>query len=163
MGVFAQEYNSSGVAQGNELQVNITTAGDQQGRAVAMDADGDLAVAWHGWGQDGGSWGVFAQRFQGEDHVSGDFDSDGGADILWRNAVTDDNVLWRMDGFERLETGSIGAAYTQWRVAGIADFTGDYRADVLWRNADTNNIALWQMNGFDKMAAGAIGPIPMLG
>ena len=36
-GIYAQRYNSSGVAQGGEVQVNTTTAGDQTTPDIAMD------------------------------------------------------------------------------------------------------------------------------
>ncbi|HUQ68527.1 MAG TPA: cadherin repeat domain-containing protein, partial [Planctomycetaceae bacterium] len=54
-------------AQGNEFLVNSTTTNEQRLSSVAMDADGDYVVAWmsgnFGTGQDGSSFGVYAQRY----------------------------------------------------------------------------------------------------
>jgi len=63
-GIFGQRFNNAGVAQGNEFQINTTTAGSQGniwGSTVAMDADGDFVVIWEG--SDGDSAGVFGQRY----------------------------------------------------------------------------------------------------
>jgi hypothetical protein len=62
LGIFAQRFNSAGVPQGNEFQVNTTTAGTQESPAVAMDASGNFVVAWDGNGP-GDSQGIFAQRY----------------------------------------------------------------------------------------------------
>jgi hypothetical protein len=67
-GVYAQRYDVSGQPQGDEIRVHTTVPGsvssDSDRRpSVAMDADGDFLVAWDSLGQDGSSWGVFAQRF----------------------------------------------------------------------------------------------------
>ena len=62
-GIYAQSYNSSGVAQGGETIVNTTTANDQTFASVAMDAAGDFVVAWTSASQDGSGNGVYAQRF----------------------------------------------------------------------------------------------------
>jgi hypothetical protein len=48
---------------GPEFQVNTYTDGDQDYPAVAMDAAGDFVVAWRSYGQDGDSWGIYAQRY----------------------------------------------------------------------------------------------------
>jgi hypothetical protein len=45
-GIFAQRYNSAGVAQGAEFQVNVTTAGDQLLPSIAMDTAGDAVICW---------------------------------------------------------------------------------------------------------------------
>jgi len=45
-GVFAQRYAADGSAAGGEVQVNATSAGDQQDPAVAASGDG-FATAWH--------------------------------------------------------------------------------------------------------------------
>ncbi|MGH8400682.1 MAG: hypothetical protein ACRESU_06225, partial [Gammaproteobacteria bacterium] len=49
------------------FQVNTTTSGDQRFLLdVAMDADGDLVMAWTDWGfNDGSGYGVYARRFAG--------------------------------------------------------------------------------------------------
>ena len=62
-GVYGQRYNAAGVAQGGEFRINTFTSNDQHYPSVAMDADGDFVVAWHGQGT-GDLLGVFAQRYQ---------------------------------------------------------------------------------------------------
>src|SRR2546427_808983 len=37
----------------------------------------------------------------------GDFDGDGKADILWRNAVTGENYIWLMNGLSTASQGSV--------------------------------------------------------
>ena len=62
LGIFAQRYNSSGVAQGSTFGVNSVTTGSQSGPAIAMDSAGDFVIAW----QDGGQAqnpGIYAQRY----------------------------------------------------------------------------------------------------
>ncbi|MEZ0372261.1 MAG: IPT/TIG domain-containing protein [Candidatus Sericytochromatia bacterium] len=61
-GVFAQRYNSTGVAQGSEFQVNSYTTGNQNFPNIGMDADGDFVIAWESNGQDGNFGGIYAQR-----------------------------------------------------------------------------------------------------
>ena len=62
-GIFARSFDSSGVAQSAEFQVNSYTTDIQQDASAAMDADGDFVVAWESIGQDRDDKGVFAQRF----------------------------------------------------------------------------------------------------
>lgn len=44
--VFVRRYDAAGVALDNGVRVNAAASGDQTGPSVAMDADGDLVVAW---------------------------------------------------------------------------------------------------------------------
>jgi hypothetical protein len=60
LGVYGQRFNAAAVVQGDEFRVNTTTAGAQGRSAVAMDANGDAVVAWHG--PDVAVYGVYAQR-----------------------------------------------------------------------------------------------------
>jgi hypothetical protein len=61
LGVYGQRFNAAAVVQGDEFRVNTTTAGAQGRSAVAMDANGDAVVAWHG--PDVAVYGVYAQRY----------------------------------------------------------------------------------------------------
>jgi hypothetical protein len=63
MGVYARRYNAAGTAQGGEFRVNTQTVGSQFWPGVDMDSDGDFVVAWHSYGQDGSSYGIYAQRY----------------------------------------------------------------------------------------------------
>ena len=90
----------------------------------------------------------------------GDFNADGGSDILWRNlngAVAE----WDMNGSTIVSSGSAtfnGAAVNvdaSWSVAGIGDFNGDNRRDVLWRNTD-GALVEWNMNGSTIASSGIL-------
>jgi predicted nucleic acid-binding Zn-ribbon protein len=59
--IYAQRYNSAGVAQGSETRINTTTVGDQHLPAVAMDTDGDYVITWES--PDGSGSGVYFQRY----------------------------------------------------------------------------------------------------
>lgn len=70
-----------------------------------------------------------------------DFDGDERSDILWRNAGTGANVIWRAANHaDGLGVRSVSLA---WDVAGAGDFDGDGAADVLWRNRETGSNAIW--------------------
>jgi serralysin len=84
--------------------------------------------------------------------ITGDFDGDGKADLLWR---TDSGLLaiWQMNGnqiaaADYLRSGSsvVATPGTNWHVLGADDFDGDGRGDLLWRT-DDGTLAIWEMNG----------------
>ncbi|MGE0607853.1 MAG: tandem-95 repeat protein [Pirellulales bacterium] len=62
-GIYAQRYNSAGVAQGGEFRVNNTTNKDQVHSSVAMDDAGNFAIVWSSKDTDGSNWGVYARRY----------------------------------------------------------------------------------------------------
>jgi hypothetical protein len=62
-GVYAQRFSATGLKVGGEFRVNTTTANNQLNPAIAMDGTGDFVISWASYGQNGGSWGVFAQHF----------------------------------------------------------------------------------------------------
>lgn len=62
-GIYAQRYNAAGVPQGGEFQVNTTTTNQQFDSTVAVDAAGDFVITWTSYDQDGGSGGIYAQRY----------------------------------------------------------------------------------------------------
>lgn len=68
--IFAQRYDASGVAQGDEFRVNTFTLGLQGTPTIAMDASGDFVIAWTCHEQENNAAldehdneGIFAQRF----------------------------------------------------------------------------------------------------
>jgi len=78
----------------------------------------------------------------------GDFDGDGKADILWRNASTGENYVYLMNGTAIAGEGYIRTVADQnWEVAGIGDFDGDGKDDVLWRNKVTGENYVYPMDG----------------
>ncbi len=62
-GVFGQRYDARGNPRGSEFQVNTYTTSHQLFPAVAAATDGSFMVAWSSLGQDGSSYGIFAQRY----------------------------------------------------------------------------------------------------
>ena len=48
---------------GSEFRVNTYTTSGQRYPSVAMDSDGDFVVSWQSLGQDGSSYGIYAQRY----------------------------------------------------------------------------------------------------
>ena len=62
-GIYAQRYNASGVAVGTEFRVNTYTVSHQELPTVTALNDGGFLVSWMSNGQDGSSWGIYAQRY----------------------------------------------------------------------------------------------------
>jgi len=59
--VMARRYTGAGASTGDPFVVNATTGGAQAAPSVAVEADGDFAIAWSGNGASDDS-GVFVQR-----------------------------------------------------------------------------------------------------
>ncbi|MCA9097156.1 MAG: hypothetical protein KDA36_02175, partial [Planctomycetaceae bacterium] len=109
-GIFAQRYNSVGIPQGAEFQVNSFTTSAQFAPNIAMDADGDFVITWFSDNQDGADWGIFAQRYnaagvsqgpefqvntwttQGQVNPAIGMDADGDFVIVWESFVQDGSL-----------------------------------------------------------------------
>lgn len=63
VGVYAQRYDRTGLAQGPEFRANAYTTGEQYDPSVAIDAGGNFVVTWTSEAQDGSTYGIYAQRF----------------------------------------------------------------------------------------------------
>ncbi|WP_221409173.1 putative Ig domain-containing protein, partial [Reichenbachiella versicolor] len=44
--IYAQRYNASGIAQGDELVINTERSNDQKSPTIAIDSNGDFVIAW---------------------------------------------------------------------------------------------------------------------
>lgn len=62
-GIFGQAYDNTGNIQGNDIQVNTYTKGDQGFSSTALDDNGRAVVVWSSQNQDGDNWGVYGQRY----------------------------------------------------------------------------------------------------
>jgi hypothetical protein len=64
-GVFARRFDRDGLSRGGEFQVNTYTTSHQGNPSVAVDAVGNILIAWTSLLQDGSNNGVYGQRFGG--------------------------------------------------------------------------------------------------
>lgn len=70
-GIYARQFNSSGVSVGGEIHVSTTTADNQYQPTVTGLPGGGSVVVWSANGQDGSDLGVFMQRFDSAGHAVG--------------------------------------------------------------------------------------------
>ena len=118
-GIYAQRYNTGGVAQGSEFRVNTYTAGTQYFSGVSMDSAGDFAVTWASYGEDGSGYGVYAAYYSaGGTPVGGEFRV---------NTYTNGNKSGLISGFNRWR--SLRPASDAWRWSGCGE---DVAADFLF-------------------------------
>jgi hypothetical protein len=71
-GIFGQRFAADGSPAGSELQINVTSSGDQQAPAVAYGPSGSFMVVWESFGQDSDGWGVYARRFNASGPLGGE-------------------------------------------------------------------------------------------
>jgi hypothetical protein len=95
--------------------------------------------------------------------ATGDFNGDGSADVIWRNALTGETLIQMLTvttkvGWNGTTIRNFAAAYHYlpwvdgtWSVAGVGDWNGDARVDLFWRNELSGANALWIMNGGTAM------------
>ncbi|MHB1186315.1 PKD domain-containing protein, partial [Thiobacillus sp.] len=70
-GIYAQRYNTAGVAAGGEFKVNTFTTGNQYEAKVATLVGGGFVVVWRSDNQDGSSASVYAQRYNADGTTAG--------------------------------------------------------------------------------------------
>ena len=70
--VYARRFDADGSAVGDEFVVPSDGNFQQYAPAVGIDGNGNFAIAWHNNGQDGSSWGIYAQRFSANGALLGE-------------------------------------------------------------------------------------------
>ena len=165
-GIYAQRF-TAGVAQGGEFRVSGTTSGAQMNASVAMDADGDFVVTWQSFGQDGSSYGIYAQRFdaagaaQGNEFLVNSFVAGSQAvSAVAMDADGDFVVTWA--SFDQ-DLSGWGIYAQRFNAAGVAQGT-EFRvnsATADWQNvpsvamdADGDFVVAWQSFVQDGSANG---------
>lgn len=76
-GVYAQRYNSAGVAQGSEILVNSSTTGDQTSPKVEIDSAGSFVIVYVN--EAFGNGEVIAARYDAAGSFQGDITASGGS------------------------------------------------------------------------------------
>ncbi len=118
---------------------------------LVRNANADLNVVWYLDAQQNiVSEKLIGRGFQDNDWkiiATNDFNADGQADILLRNEVSAQLLVWQLNG-DQIETEYLAGRVisdTNWRVEGSRDFNNDGHADLLVRNASIQRSFLWLM------------------
>ena len=162
-----------------DLNWRIAGTGDFNG-----DGETDILWRYYGtgayqglnviWFMDGSTFleeAVFSQVLDTNWRIAGtgDFNSDGTTDILWRcygvGPYQGLNDIWFMDG-----TAFLGEAVfsqvtdTAWEISGTGDFNGDGKTDILWRyygaGAYQGLNDIWYMTGASFLGEEVLGVVP---
>src|SRR5258706_5210306 len=166
-GVFAQRYNSAGVAQGGEFRVNTTTANAQQSPAVAMDNAGNFVVTWTSSLQDGSGNGVYAQRYTaagvaqgGEFRVNTATNGAQELSTIAMDAGGDFVIAWQDNTQESATHGIYAQLYNAAGVAQGGEFhvntftAGDQQDPVAAMDASGDFVIAWMSNSQDGSSFG---------
>ena len=132
-GVFARIFDAFGVAQEDEFRVNQYRESYQHEPSVTIDGDGDFAISWTSYGQDGDRDGIIARRyglngrplgseFLVNSHRTNRQDSSDIAAAPGGNLV----VVWASDG----QDGSAWGVYGQRYNAAGKKVGGEFRVSV---------------------------------
>ncbi|MFZ9882677.1 MAG: FG-GAP repeat domain-containing protein, partial [Phycisphaerales bacterium] len=96
---------------------------------------------------------VWDWRFVALTDVSGD----GKADVILRNALTNQVNVWIMNGHTKSTGGTVGVA-AGLEFLGAGDLDGDGRSDLIWRDA-TGLVRAWFLNGLSLVNDAAISGV----
>ncbi len=135
-GIFAQRYNSAGTPLGNEFQVNTYWQGDQRIPSVGMSDSGQFVIAWSSEGQDGESYGIFAQRYNSDGTPAGD---EFQVNTYWQD--------WQYDPCVAMDdSGGFVIAWRSWGQDGESDgiFAQRYNSDGTPAGAEFQVNTYWQ-------------------
>ena len=90
-----------------------------------------------------------------------DFNGDGAADILWRNASTGQTETWftkASGGYAYQDDGSPSAA---WKIVAKGDLNGDGYSDILWRNTSSGDAYVYLTNKSGGFGYEDLGVTPL--
>jgi hypothetical protein len=174
--IHLRRFDATGAPLGPEFRANTYTTGRQSRPALAMDANGNFVVAWESLGQDGNSYGIFAQRFdaagiaQGAEfavntlsfnaqyEASAAMDASGNFVVAWRTLAGEDISAQRFDAVgNRVGPEFVVNSYTtgvQWAPSAAMDSTG--RFVVAWNALDESLTGVFARR-FERLPTLSIG------
>jgi CSLREA domain-containing protein len=138
-GIYARRFGANGTALSNEFQVNTYTASDQEVSTIAMDSSGNFVIAWSSNGQDGSTFGIYAQRFDAAGAKQG---SEFRVNSTTADAQTFPSIAMDTSGFvivwqSNLQDGSDLGVYGQRYNASGAALGGEFRINTTVADAQT--------------------------
>ena len=71
-----------------------------------------------------------------------DFDGDGKSDLLWRNATSGANTIWK-SGASTSAQSVLTVADPAWKIVGVGDFNADGKSDIVWRHSSSGLGSIW--------------------
>ncbi len=81
-------------------------------------------------------------------------------DILWRNTVSGQDVVWQMDGTTiATALGITPVTDLNWQMVATGDFNRDGQSDLVWRHSITGQNVIWLMNGTTIATGVSITPV----
>lgn len=92
--------------------------------------------------------------------LTGDYDADGKADLLWRSRTSGAIVVCLMNGLAMKGCGSPISVPSTYTLLGAADFDGDARADVSFRDAASGAVVACFMNDLSPAFCTQIASYP---
>lgn len=166
-GIYGQRFDTNGNRLGPEFRINDYTPADQVAPQVAMDADGDFAVVWSSFYQDGSGYGVYGRRYSrtgqpigAEVRINQQTEywqyqpavsmSDDGMTVVTWTAVNQDNRggrdggifarIFQPDGSDYVNPAT-GLPLGEFRINAIV--VGDQNASAVAMDADGDFTAVW--------------------
>ena len=156
-GVFGQRYASSGAPIGPEFRVNTYTTNSQRMPSAAAEPSGSFVVVWEGGGQDGSSYGVFGQRYEGtgtplgpEFRVNTHTTLDQRYPSIAADPAGNFMVVWRSSGQDGSGYGIFGQLYASSGSPLGAEFrvntttTGTQMHPAVAADGSGNFVVVWQ-------------------
>ncbi len=169
-GVFGQRFDSTGAFVGTDFAVNTYTTADQLRPSAAAATDGSFVVAWHSYLQNGGTSGVFGQRFDSVGQSLGtEFQISShttGGQLFPTVTVHADSAFvaaWRSDTQDGDSTGVYARRYDSTGAALGTEFqVNSYTTSVQYHQAIASHgdgafVVVWESESQDGDLAGVFG------